>query len=229
MTKVLIVDDEPDLVRFVKRALESDGHRVLCAADGAVGLQMALAEQPDVVLLDLVMPGVDGQSMLNGLLAVGHRTRVIVVSATADIGARVDVLDSGADDFVAKPFSIRELLARVRHQAREGEHAGRSTAGSSEANSLVAGDLTLDLQTHALSLDGRTVSLSQREFLLMRHLMRRVGAVCTREELLSEVWGYSYDPSTNVVDVYIARLRRKLRSRSLIQTVRNVGYQIIAS
>ena len=223
MAEILVIDDEPELVRFVQRALEADGHRVSSALDGAEGLVEAISTVPDLVVLDLRMPGVDGRSVLASLRAVHPDVPVMVLSAEADVGARVELLEAGAVDFLAKPFAVRELLVRVRNRL--------SSAAADETTRrdvVRVGQMTLDVHARTFTLDGRTVSLSQREFLLLRHLMRRSDQVCSREELLSEVWGYSFDPATNVVDVCVARLRHKIH-RDLIRTVRNVGYQLQGS
>ncbi len=220
MAKILVVDDEPDLVRFVKRALEADGHHVQTATDGVEGLRLALVEHPDLVVLDLLMPGLDGRAVLASLAATRPETKVMVLSATADVGARVDSLEAGAVDFLSKPFAVRELTARVRSRLRD-------TSEGQAPQVLRVGQLELDKDARRLKLDGREIDLSQREFLLLLFLMRKGDAVCSRQELLTEVWGYA-EPSTNVVDVYVARLRRKMR-HDLIQTVRNVGYQLQSS
>ena len=220
MGKILVVDDEPELVRFVRRALEADGHQVSVAYDGAHGLTQAIHDRPDLVVLDLLMPGVDGTAVLHGLLAVAPEARVLILSAAADVQARVSTLEAGAVDFLAKPFAVRELVARVRCQLRQpAKVLGRDV--------ISIGGLVLDVHARTLSIDGRAVALSQREFLLLLHLMRRAGDVCSREEILSEVWGYGFDPATNIVDVYIGRLRRKTHV-DVIRTVRKVGYQIQA-
>lgn len=223
MAEILVIDDEPELVRFVQRALEADGHRVSSALDGAEGLVEAISTVPDLVVLDLRMPGVDGRSVLASLRAVHPDVPVMVLSAEADVGARVELLEAGAVDFLAKPFAVRELLVRVRNRLSS------ATADETTRRDVVrVGRMTLDVHARTFTLDGRTVSLSQREFLLLRHLMRRSDQVCSREELLSEVWGYSFDPATNVVDVCVARLRHKIHG-DLIRTVRNVGYQLQGS
>jgi DNA-binding response OmpR family regulator len=223
MGRILLIDDEPELVRFVRRALEVDGHTVRIALDGAEGLREAVVGDQDLVILDLLMPGVDGRAVLSGLLAVRPGARVLVLSAVGDVGVRVDVLEQGAVDFLAKPFSVRELLARVRYRLRDGARAEQH--GS---ETMVVGAITLDVRQRTLRIGERVTSLSQREFLLLQHLMRNADNVCSRAELLSEVWGYAFDPATNVVDVYVARLRHKIRS-DVIQTVRNVGYQLQSS
>ena len=219
MAHILVIDDEPDLVRFVARALEADGHQVTTALDGAEGLRRAVAGSPDLVVLDLVMPGVGGRAVLSGLLAIRPDAKVLVLSAEAEVRARIEVLEAGAVDFLAKPFATRELVARVRCRLQ------RASSNDHDPQTLSLDGLSLDLRARRLKVDDRVVDLSQREFLLMQHLMRRSNQVCTREELLSEVWGYSFDPATNVVDVCVGRLRQKLRINR-IHTVRNVGYEL---
>jgi DNA-binding response OmpR family regulator len=226
MVGILVIDDEPDLVRFVRRALETEGHQVRVALDGADGLRMAMTDPPDLIVLDLLMPGVDGRAILSAMTNGHPEVPILVLSAEADVGVRVEVLEAGAVDFVAKPFAVRELLARVRSRLR---HRAQPAVNGSAPDVLKVGTMTLDLTARTMNVGTRTIILSQREFLLLRHLMTRVDRVCTREELLSEVWGYAFDPSTNVVDVCVARLRHKLRGEAtgdLIRTVRNVGYQL---
>jgi len=218
MTKILVIDDEPDLIRFVRRALEAEGYQVLSSTDGLGGLRLALEQHPALIVLDLVMPGMHGEAVLSALLSQDSAYRVLILSATADVQLRIGCLEQGAVDFLAKPFAIRELIARVR--GRLGEDAANR-----RKNRLRVGDLVLDLEARQLMIDGRPTVLSKREFLLLRHLMRNADVVCSRQELLSEVWGYDFDPSTNVVDVCVGRLRSKIRP-DLIVTVRNVGYQL---
>lgn len=218
MTKILIVDDEPDLIRFVRRALETEGYQLLTATNGLDGIRLAVSERPDLVILDLVMPGLNGEAVLSALMAQDPEIRVMVLSATGNVQLRINCLELGAVDFLAKPFAVRELIARVRSRLQAGS-ANRRT------DILQVGEIVLDVQARQLLVDDRPTPLSQREFLLLLHLMRHADAVCSRQELLSEVWGYDFDPTTNVVDVCIGRLRAKLRS-DLILTVRNVGYQL---
>jgi DNA-binding response OmpR family regulator len=218
MTKILVIDDEPDLIRFVQRALEAEGYQVLGATDGLKGLRLAVEQRPALIVLDLVMPGMHGEAVLSALLAQDPSFRVLVLSATADVQLRIGSLEQGAVDFLAKPFAIRELVARVRGRLGEDTTNRRK-------NRLRVGDMVLDLEARQLFVDGRPTVLPKREFLLLRHLMRNPDVVCSRQELLSEVWGYDFDPSTNVVDVCIGRLRSKIRP-DLIVTVRNVGYQL---
>jgi DNA-binding response OmpR family regulator len=218
MTKVLVIDDEPAIVRFLQRALESSGYGVHSATAGAEGLRIAAEQKPDLVVLDLAMPGLSGTAVLAALVAQDPSLRVIVVSAMDDVEGRVRCLDAGAVDFIGKPFAVAELLARVRSRLRS-----VAPVEGVVPNELHAGPIKLDLRTRRLSNGSREVDLSQREFALMQHLMRRAGSVCTRAELLSDVWGYAFDPGSNVVDVTVARLRGKLRDLH-IETIRNVGY-----
>ncbi|MGY4768795.1 response regulator transcription factor [Kribbella sp. CWNU-51] len=218
MTKILVIDDEPDLVRFVRRALEAEGYQVLTSTNGLDGIRLALDQQPALIVLDLVMPGMHGEAVLSALMAQDSAFRVLVLSATGDVQLRIGCLEQGAVDFLAKPFAVRELIARVRGRL------GEDTAHR-QKNRLRVGDIVLDLEARQLLVDGRPTVLSKREFLLLRHLMRNADVVCSRQELLSEVWGYDFDPATNVVDVCVGRLRSKVRP-DLIVTVRNVGYQL---
>jgi len=218
MTKILVIDDEPDLVRFVRRALEAEGYQMLTATNGLEGIRLALEQQPALIVLDLAMPGMQGEAVLSALMAQDSAYRVLILSATADVQLRIGCLEQGAVDFLAKPFAVRELIARVR--GRLGEDVANR-----RKNRLRVGDIVLDLEARQLLIDGRPTVLSKREFLLLRHLMRNPDVVCSRQELLSEVWGYDFDPTTNVVDVCVGRLRSKVRP-DLIVTVRNVGYQL---
>lgn len=218
MARILVIDDEPEIVRFVRRALENEGHQVTICTDGADGLSRAVADRPDLVVLDLLMPGVNGQAVLGGVLAQNADQKVLVLSAAADVDTRVECLERGAVDFLAKPFSVRELIARVRARLQVPAVAG--------ADDVVrVGSLALDVRRRKLLAKGKACELSHREFLLLLCLMRRAGAPCSREELLSEVWGYDFDPGTNVVDACVARLRSKLPD-DVVHTVRNVGYKI---
>ena len=218
MARVLVVDDEPEICRFVERALQSAGHHVTSCHDGVQGLQLASDGTFDLIVLDLAMPDIDGMMVLAAVQARDPSQRVIVLSARGSVDVRVACLERGAVDFVAKPFAVRELLARV--EARLTEHRDAAVPST-----IRSGRLVLDFRRRSVTVDGVTTVLSQREFLLLQYLMRRSGLVCTREELLSEVWGYGFDPGSNVVDVCVRRLRSKVDG-DLIRTVRNVGYQL---
>ncbi len=217
MSRILVIDDEPGILRFVTRALENNGYAVITASSGLEGLGKAIASPPDLVILDLAMPGVDGEAVLGGLMAQIPDQRVLVLSAMADVETRIRCLEHGAVDFLAKPFALRELLIRVQYRL--------SAPANSVNPTLTSGGLTLDLSRREARIGDKITMLSSREFLLLSHLMRHNGEVCTREEILSSVWGYSFDPGTNVVDVYVRRIRKKM-PHDVIKTVRNVGYQL---
>jgi DNA-binding response OmpR family regulator len=171
-----------------------------------------------VIILDLVMPNLDGREILGRLASAVSQPHVIVVSGVADVRTRVDCLEAGAADFVLKPFVMAELVARVRAYER-------SYGQNHASDSLQAGRLSLDLAHRTLYVDGRRVTLTSREFVLLQYLMSKPDIACTREELLAEVWGYTFDPGTNVVDACVRRLRAKIQLDS-IDTVRNVGYTL---
>jgi two-component system OmpR family response regulator len=221
VSRVLVVDDEERLRRLLLRVLQEEGFTVSTASTGVEGLDQLRARDYDLVVLDLMLPDMHGADVLAEMLAHQPATRVLVLSAVPEIGLRVQVLDMGALDFLPKPFAVAELLARVRARLRFGG------VGPGQ-RFLQVGDLRLDAQRRTLVIAGRSVPLSQREFVLLNHLMQRAGQVCSRGELLTDVWGYNFDPGTNVVDVYIRRLRAKLDIKNRIETVRNVGYSLIA-
>jgi len=221
MARVLVIDDEPGIVNYLSRALSSQGFGVDSAYDGAKGLELAERGGHELILLDLMIPVLDGFTVLKRILAGRPEQPVLVLSALTDVQSKIRCLELGASDFVAKPFVLAELLARVR--VRMGRPAGRPLE-----RVLVAGPVKLELLRRTVDCGNGPVSLSEREFLLLQHLVRHKDQVCTREQLLEEVWGCTFDPRTNVVDVYISRLRAKL-GNDRIETVRNVGYCLQAS
>jgi len=218
MSNVLVIDDEPDILRFIQRGLTADGHTVTVTSDGADGLRLARQQHPNVIILDLMMPRLDGREILRVLASNAVKPRVIVLSGVTDVRTRVGCLEAGAADYLLKPFAMAELIARVHAQTR-------SYRDDEIPDSVETGGLTLDLVLRTLHVDGRTVPLTNREFLLLQHLMSKPDVTCSRQELLSEVWGYSFDPGTNVVDACIRRLRSKMKSDA-IDTIRNVGYTL---
>jgi two-component system OmpR family response regulator len=229
---MLVVDDEERICRFVGRALRSAGYEVDYATSGTAALQSIRNHEYDLVVLDLMLPGVPGREVLRRMLIERPDRRVLVLSAVTDIEARVDCLEGGAVDFLAKPFALAELLARIRSRLREPRvpdvrSGGREPVPGSD-HELRVGAVRLDTRRRILEVDDQRRSLSHREYSLLLHLMQRAGRVCSREELLSDVWGYSFDPGSNIVDVYIGRLRAKLDPRQ-IETVRNVGYSFAAA
>lgn len=223
MAHVLVVEDEPDLRLLLARLLTEAGYQVATAATGSTGLQLALSGDHDLVLLDLILPDLPGEDVLRVLVTARPETRVLVLSSVAEIGRRVAVLDAGAADFVAKPFVNRELLARIRARLRT-----EKAQALQPTSYLVGRGIQLDTTRRELVVNGDRIELSQREFVLLTHLLHRRGMVCTRQELLADVWGMPFDPGTNVVDVYVGRLRAKLLADT-IETVRNVGYRLVAS
>jgi two-component system, OmpR family, response regulator len=221
--RVLVVDDEPGVVSFVARALQARSFDVDVAGGGDEALTRLADRRYDVVLLDLRMPGTNGVVVLKELMRTHPEQRVVVVSAAAETRIKVRCLELGASDFVAKPFELAELLARVGAQTRR----PRPVERPEEERVVRVGRLELDLDARAVRPgDGLPVALPSREFLLLRHLARRAGEACTREELLAEVWGTRFDAGTNVVDTSIHRLRQKL-GPATIETVRNVGYRLV--
>jgi DNA-binding response OmpR family regulator len=217
VSRVLVIEDDDRIARLITRALENEGFPVSRSSTGPEGLTTALAADFDLVVLDLMLPGMDGGDVLERLMNERPEQRVLVLSAVPEIGTRVAVLEAGAADFLGKPFAVAELIARVRARLR-------SSVPGAAARWLQVGPVRLDLRRRRAEIDGVDTELPLREFLLLQHLMRRAGRTCSREELLADVWGLTFDPGSNVVDVYIRRLRTKLDQPNRIETVRNVGY-----
>ncbi len=219
--RVLVVEDEPGIVDFVCRGLEAEGFVVQAALDGVEGERLALDGGFDAVVLDLMLPGRSGLEILASLRRATPSLPVIVLSARGEIEDRVVGLDAGAVDYLVKPFSMAELVARVRAQLR--------VVAEASASSLAAEDIVVDLLRRRVRRGEREVALSSTEFELLVFLLRHHGQVVTREQILSSVWGYEHDPATTVVDVYVGYLRRKLGSAdepAPIFTVRAVGYRL---
>jgi DNA-binding response OmpR family regulator len=220
MGRVLIVEDEERVARLLVRALEGDGYAVELAMSGLGGLYTALASDFDLVLLDLMLPGLPGMEVLTRLVEARPDQRVLVVSGVSEIATRVACLEAGAADVVAKPFALLELLARV--------HARIRAPAPLPTPMLTAGPIALDVRLRRALVGDRAVELSEREYLLLRYLMERAGRPCGRSELLADVWGLSFDPGSNVVDVCVRRLRSKLDAPERVETIRHVGYRIRA-
>lgn len=219
--RILLVEDEPGIVDFVRRGFEADGFAVESALDGVRGEQMALTDSFDAIVLDLMLPGRDGLEVLASVRAAKPEVPVIVLTARGEIEDRVAGLDAGAVDYLVKPFSLAELLARVRAQLR--------VVAQTSATTLRGADIEANLLTRKVRRGDASVQLSSTEFELLIYLLRHCGQVLSREQILSAVWGYEHDPATNVVDVYIGYLRRKLARRddpAPIYTVRAVGYRL---
>lgn len=220
---VLVIEDEPGIVDFLERGLEADGYQVHSALDGEAGIAKAIGEPVDLVILDMMLPKRSGLEVLGELTRSKPTLPVIVLTARDGIDDRVTGLDSGAVDYLTKPFSLRELKARIRAQMR--------VATQSPSTILRAGDIELDLLRRSTRRSQEPVRLSSTEFELLAHLMRNRGVTLSRQEILRAVWGYNHDPGTNLVDVYIGYLRRKLAlgdGDPSIVTVRSVGYRFDA-
>jgi len=213
--KLLVVEDEARVASFLDKGLRANGYDVEWARSGHEALRRAAQPDISLVILDLGLPDLDGLDVLEGLRAGGSPVPVLVLSARGSMHDRVRGLDLGADDYLGKPFAFQELLARVRANLRPRAEAGPSL--------LRAGGICLDLLRREVTLGGRTVYLSDREFFLLKALVRRPRQTLTRQELLAMAWGMTYDPGTNLVDVYVGYLRRKL-GETVIETVRGAGY-----
>ena len=219
--RVLVVEDEVKMVRAIRRGLEHEGYAVDSAPDGDEGLYLATENDYDAIVLDVMLPGVDGLEVCRRLRSGRRWAPVLLLTARDAVADRIEGLDAGADDYLVKPFAFGELLARLRALIRRGA-AERPAV-------LRAGDLALDPAAHSVTRAGQRVDLSAREFALLEFLMRHPGEVVSRSAILDHVWDYSYDGLSNVVDVYVGYLRRKLEQpfgRTLIRTVRGVGYAL---
>jgi two-component system copper resistance phosphate regulon response regulator CusR len=220
--KILVVEDETAIADFVQRGLEAEGYAVECAGDGTEGERQALKGDPDLVVLDLMLPGRDGMSVLDSIRSEKPSLPVIVLTAKDTVEDKVAGLDAGAVDYVTKPFSFDELTARIRAHLREPAYSG-------EATTVTAAGIHVDLLSREVTLGDEPVHLSAREFDLIVFFMRHVDEVLSREQILSAVWGYDFDPGTNVVEVYVGYLRRKLAASggpARIETLRSVGYRL---
>jgi DNA-binding response OmpR family regulator len=214
---ILVIEDEPRIRAFLGRALEAEGFTVDGADDGLDGMRRALSHPYDLILLDLLLPRVDGLSVLRGLTSRCPDVPVVVVSARSDLATKLRGFQLGARDYVAKPFASDELIARVRVHLRP--RGGDGTV-------LRAGGIALDLTRREARFGSRAAELSDREFRVLCHLLQHAGEIVSRESILSAVWGYYFDPRSNVVDVCVRRLRLKLGDDSPIETVRHAGYRV---
>ena len=222
--RILVVEDEAAIADFLDRGLTAEGYEVTAAGDGVEGERLALQEGFDAVVLDRMLPGRDGLEVLGAIRAAKPALPVILLTARGEVADRVEGLDSGADDYVTKPFAFPELLARLRAHLRQ--------PPGETSTMLEAAGLRLDLLARRVERDGATVRLPERETELLAYLMRRPGQVCTRAEILAAVWRYEHDPGTNIVQVYIGYLRRRLAqlgSPAPIETVRAAGYRLVES
>jgi DNA-binding response OmpR family regulator len=222
--RVLVVEDERPIAEFIERGLSEEGYDVTSVHDGEEGLARALSGEFSVVLLDVLLPKLGGFDVLKRIRAEDSGLPVIMLTALGETTDKVEGLDLGANDYLAKPFAFEELLARIRAQLRDPSQA--------TGNSLAVGRLELDFRTRRVERDGEEILLTTREFELLAHLMRHPDQVLSRPQLLSAVWGYDYDPGTNVLEVYVGYLRRKLSASggpAPIQTVRSAGYRLVSN
>ncbi|RRD46372.1 response regulator transcription factor [Tessaracoccus sp. OH4464_COT-324] len=220
MSTILLVEDEERISAFVAKGLKAAGYTTHSTKSGIEGAQLAVHGNFDMVILDIGLPDIDGFEVLERVRGQGVDVPVIMLTARTSVTDRVASLEGGADDYLAKPFSFEELLARVRLRLRP-------VASSNEAaTQLSHGGLTLDLRSRKAHLDGKSVDLSAREFTLAETFLRNPGQVLSREQLLSSVWGYDFDPGSNVVDVYVRYLRTKL-GKERFETVRGMGYRLV--
>jgi two-component system OmpR family response regulator len=221
--RILIIEDDPKVTAYVQKGLKEAGHVVDHAADGERGLFLVGSERYDVLVVDRMLPKIDGLSVIKTLRGSGNLVAVLVLSSLGDVDDRVMGLRSGSDDYLVKPFAFAELLARVEAL---GKRSATSTSGQSTL--LSAGDLEMDLLARKVTLAGKVIDLQTREFRLLEYLLKFKGQIVTRTMLLESVWDYHFDPQTGVIDVHISRLRKKLgdANNKLIKTVRGAGYII---
>ncbi len=222
--RVLVIEDDSDTLAYIAQGLEQHGHVVDKSSDGKDGLFMALEESHDVIVLDRMLPGLDGLSILQALRSSGDASPVLILSALGEVDDRVEGLRKGGDDYLTKPFAFSELLARLEALVRRGD------ADAVETKLQVA-DLRMDLLARTVRRGHTAIELQPREFRLLEYLMRHSGQVITRTMLLEKVWDYHFDPQTNVIDVHISRLRGKIDkgfAEPLVHTVRGVGYVLRA-
>jgi len=217
MSRILIAEDEPRISSFLEKGLRANGFTTTTVEDGREAAAVARDADFDLLILDLGLPGLDGHEVLREVRGRGERLPVLILTARHGVTDTVSGLDAGADDYVTKPFRFDELLARIRARLRD--------QGRAESPVLESGNVILDLLKRKATVEGQEVELSSREFTLAETFLRHPGQVLTREQLLSRVWGYDFDPGSNVVDVYVGYLRRKLGA-DLIETVRGAGYRL---
>jgi two-component system OmpR family response regulator len=220
--RVLVIEDDPEMGRFLTKALREAGHAADLTADGEDGLALARDGSYDVLVVDRMLPGRDGLSIVKTLRSEGRETPVLILSALGDVDDRVKGLKAGGDDYLVKPYALTELMARLEALAR------RAKPETAESR-YVVGDLVLDRLTRRVTRAGQPIALQPREFRLLEYLMRNAGQIVTRTMLLEQVWDYHFDPQTNVIDVHISRLRAKIDKgfdTPLLHTVRGAGYMI---
>ena len=220
MNRILIAEDEPRIVAFLEKGLRANGFTTAVAQDARQAILMAQSDNFDLLILDLGLPVKDGLMVLEELRGRGEQLAIIILTARDNVSDKVTGLESGADDYMTKPFRFEELLARVRLRLRDSR-----LPKSKQEMVLSAGDVFLDLRTRQVRVGERLIELPVREFTLLETFLRHPGQVMNREQLLDHVWGYDYDPGSNIVDVYVGYLRKKLGSKR-IETLRGVGYRL---
>ncbi|RKR93056.1 DNA-binding response OmpR family regulator [Micromonospora pisi] len=220
MARILIAEDDAQIASFLKKGLQANGWQTVHVTDGEQAEQFGLSDDFNLLILDIGLPVRSGLEVLRSLRAHGNKLPVLILTGRARIHDVVDCLDAGADDYMSKPFRFEELLARVRARLRD--------VGSDEPRVLVAGPVRVDLWSRRVTVSGRDVTLTGREFALLEALIRNAGRVLSREQLLSHAWGYDFDPSTNLVNVYVSTLRKKL-GEDVIETLRGFGYRLRTS
>ncbi len=218
--RILIIEDDPAIVRVLRRGLGAHGFMVITAESGEDGVRLAAIEQVDVVLLDIALPGLDGHQTLARLRTLRQDLPVLMLTARDDVQNKVSALEAGADDYLTKPYVLEELVARIRAMTRRSDQA--------RSSEVKAGDIRLDLLSRRCWRDQTPVDLSSREFALLEYFLRHPGRLLTRQQILSAIWEYDFDPESNVVDVYVRYLRRKIDQKgvtSRITTLRGMGYR----
>ena len=222
MSRILIVEDEPRISAFIEKGLKANGYTVSVVRDGDEALLVANSKDFDLMILDIGLPRQDGWTILSTLRGQGEYLPIVILTARDDVNDKVAGLEGGADDYMTKPFRFEELLARVRLRLRD-----KTQSVTKEIAELKAGNLVLDLRLRQVRIGDRSIELSAKEFTLIETFLRHPNQVLSREQLLSAVWGYDYDPGSNIVDVYVGYLRKKISSH-LIETVRGMGYRFVS-
>lgn len=223
--KILLIEDDAEAAKYLQKGLREQGHVVDHSENGKDGLFLATSEKYDAMIVDRMLPEVDGLTIVTTLRASGNETPIILLTALDKVDEKVKGLKSGADDYLAKPYSFTELLARLETITR------RKSGEKATQTRLTCGDLEMDLLTRSVKRAGKEIDLQAREFALLEYLLRNSGQVVTRTMLLEHVWDYNFDPQTNVIDVHISRLRQKIDKgfeKSMIQTLRGAGYKLVA-
>lgn len=223
--RILVIEDDPDVLAFIVKGLAEQGHAVDKASDGKTGLLLASTEDYDLMVVDRMLPEIDGLTIIRSVRGAGRQTPILILSALGEVDSRVEGLRAGGDDYLTKPFAFSELLARIDALAR------RAAPRAEPDTTLRVADLELNLLARTATRAGTSIELQPREFRLLEHLMRHAGQVVTRTMLLEQVWDYNFDPQTNVIDVHVSRLRAKIDKgfdEPLIHTVRGAGYMIDA-